>query len=128
MINKRHIAGFIILHIIAGVALYASWRIGILQDFYASDQYYLAILITGYAGYGLLAVLCGWWERVAEVIDDLPTYGLLGTVIGFSIALGGIVSGEIELRNSGLQVALNTTIVGLIGSKWLEECKRRLKR
>jgi len=125
---NRHFAGFIILHVIAGAALYAAWRAGVLQDFFASDAYYLATGLTTYTGYGLVCVLCGWWDRVAEVTDDLPTYGLLGTVVGFSIAISGLVSEEVELRNTGLQVALNTTIVGLIGSKWLEECKRRLKK
>ncbi len=128
LMMNRHIAGFIILHIIAATLLYAAWRSGVMQSFYESDAYYLATGLTAYTGYGLVCVLCGWWDRVAEVIDDLPTYGLLGTVIGFSIAIGGLVTGEIELRNTGLQVALNTTIVGLIGSKWLEECKRRLKK
>ena len=125
--SRRHLAGFLILHVIAAAGLYAGWRAGVLQAFYGSDSYYLATILTGYAGYGLLCVLWGLWNRVAEVIDDLPTYGLLGTVVGFSIALGGIMSGENEARDAGLQVALNTTIVGLIGSKWLEECQRRLK-
>ena len=108
--TRRHLAGFIILHVIAAVALYAGWRAGLIQMFYASDSYYLATVLTGYAGYGLVCVLCG----------------LLGTVVGFSIALGGIMSGENEARDAGLQMALNTTIVGLIGSQWLQECQRRL--
>ncbi len=125
--KNRHFAGFLILHIIAGAALYAGWRVGILQSFYGSDTYYLAVVLTGYAVWGLLCVLCGWWDRVEEVIEDLPTYGLLGTVVGFSVALGGIMSGETGARDAGLQVALNTTIVGLIGSQWLQECRRRLR-
>ena len=124
--TRRHVAGFLMLHVMAAAALYAGWRVGVIQAFYASDSFYLATILTGYAGYGLVCVLCGWWNRVAQVIDDLPTYGLLGTVVGFSIALGGIMAEEIEARNAGLQVALNTTIVGLIGAQWLNECRRRL--
>ncbi len=122
-----HLAGFLILHVIAAAGLYAAWRAGVLQAFYGSDSYHLATILTGYAAYGLVCVFFGWWDRVAEVIEDLPTYGLLGTVIGFSVALGGIMEGETEARDAGLHVALNTTIVGLIGSQWLQECRRRLR-
>ncbi len=124
---RRRLAGALILTVIVMAALYAGWRVGMLQAFYASDAFYLATLLTGYTSYGIICVLCGWWGRVAEVIDDLPIYGLLGTVVGFSLALGGILSGEVEARDAGLHVALNTTIVGLIGSQFLAICQRVLK-
>ena len=48
-----------------------------------------------------------------------PSLGLLGTVLGFAVALGGI-SGDITAdKLAGVNTALNTTITGLMCHLWL---------
>lgn len=67
----------------------------------------------------------------------LPTLGLIGTVIGFSFALSGVVldalqqaAGVQEMIGtlmSGLYIALNTTIAGAILGLWNEYNQRLLQ-
>ena len=74
-----------------------------------------------------------WFNRTSSlkfVSSTLLLLGLLGTVIGFTIALGGVNDGTMENIDSlktmvsmlvkGMGVALYTTIVGtLLGGLWL---------
>ncbi len=63
----------------------------------------------------------GWFSASLMI-----KFGLLGTVVGFAIMLGSIVSVEtlevsdiknlMQLMTSGMRVAMNTTIIGLICS------------
>lgn len=67
-------------------------------------------------------------EWIAETGERLVGLGLIGTVIGFSIALSGIDPGSlveasgvqqsIETLIAGMRVALNTTIVGSVLGLW----------
>lgn len=76
-------------------------------------------------------------EWLGQVCEWLVGLGLLGTVIGFGIALSGIdqqslssasgVSASVEMLMRGMRVALNTTIAGAIFGMWTEVNVRMLK-
>jgi len=76
-------------------------------------------------------------EWLGQVCEWLVGLGLLGTVIGFGIALSGIdqqslssasgVSASVEVLMRGMRVALNTTIAGAIFGMWTEVNVRMLK-
>lgn len=72
-----------------------------------------------------------------DIVNWLVTLGLLGTVIGFAIALSGIdaaslasasgvqkVSGQLM---AGMRVAIMTTIVGAICGLWLDINRRMIR-
>jgi len=76
-------------------------------------------------------------EWLGQVCEWLVGLGLLGTVIGFGIALSGIdqqslssasgVSASVEVLMRGMRVALNTTIAGAVFGMWTEVNVRMLK-
>jgi len=76
-------------------------------------------------------------EWLSQVCEWLVGLGLLGTVIGFGIALSGIdqqslssatgVSASVEVLMRGMRVALNTTIAGAVFGMWTEVNVRMLK-
>ncbi len=76
-------------------------------------------------------------EWLSSLSEWLVGLGLLGTVIGFGIALSGIdqqslssasgVSTSVEILMRGMRVALNTTIAGAVFGMWTEVNVRMLK-
>lgn len=110
---------FWILQVMAVALFIAGWIQGSVASVYENDQTRLTVVIS-------VIFLAGVWfaarsrhKQVEYVATILPTLGLLGTVIGFSIALSGAEGQEYALRDLGVYTALNTTIVGLVGSLWL---------
>ena len=73
---------------------------------------------------------------VRHVAHSLSFLGLIGTVIGFIIALSGVdpeaagqvenVSAMVSTLINGMSVALNTTLVGALLYVWLNVCYRIL--
>jgi hypothetical protein len=75
-------------------------------------------------------------QMIQRMPEWLATIGLLGTVIGFSIALSGI--GDATVSNAsgiksmvgnmlgGMRIAINTTIVGVVLGMWTEVNVRML--
>ncbi len=124
---RRHLAGFLILHVIAAAALYGAWRADLLVPFFTADKIGLTAMIAGVAALGVAGVAVRRWTLVAYLKDNLPTLGLLGTVVGFSMAVAGLSGDDFELKFLGLDTALNTTIAGLVGSLWLSLNERLLK-
>ena len=86
-----------------------------------SDTYHLTWFIAGAFLWGLYRAAVGDWDAVEWVSDRLVRLGLLGTVLGLAIAFYGVAGQEnVSLRDLGAATALYTTIVGLVGSLWLE--------
>lgn len=75
-----------------------------------------------------------WLHQVPEWLVGL---GLLGTVLGFKVALGAVdhgslanaagVQASIGVLMDGITIAINTTIVGAVAGLWLEVNNRLLK-
>ncbi len=124
---KRHLAGFLILHTMALAGLYGAWRADLLGPFFTADEIGLTAMIAGVAALGVAGVAVRRWGLVVYLRDNLPTLGLLGTVVGFSLAVAGLAGDDFELKFLGLDTALNTTIAGLVGSLWLSLNERLLK-
>jgi len=71
------------------------------------------------------------WAKIAWLLESSETMiglGLIGTVIGFSVALSGVNEGSLGTAQGvstalgplmvGMKIALNTTIVGSILGMW----------
>lgn len=105
---------------VTGAALFvAGWLQGAVEGVFMSDQTYLTFGIAAVFLAGLALAARNRWEGVEYVSLILPTLGLIGTVIGFKMALTGVAGDDIVIRDAGVHVALNTTIVGMSGSLWL---------
>jgi hypothetical protein len=65
-------------------------------------------------------------EHINDIADWLQILGLLGTVIGFYIAITGLNLDDTSGVVSGLQTAIGTTIVGGFLSLWLKANFRML--
>jgi hypothetical protein len=116
---------------IAALALVAAWWQGWLTEYVLLDRTGIsqAIALLGLVGsaYMLRAWRAGWardYEQHLSVVRTLASYavnaGLLGTLVGFMVALSGVVtvSGASELKSmvgalvEGMQIAIGTSIVG----------------
>jgi len=65
-------------------------------------------------------------EHIDDIADWLQILGLLGTVIGFYMAIGGINTDDTAAVTDGLRTAIGTTIVGGFLSLWLKANYRML--
>jgi hypothetical protein len=66
-------------------------------------------------------------EHINDIADWLQILGLLGTVIGFYIAIAGLNMDNTATVVSGLQTAIGTTIIGGFLSLWLKANYRMLE-
>jgi hypothetical protein len=140
-----------------------AWQLGYVEAVYTGDKSRITLAITALFAVGLVSA----WVRAQKIarllnlsrqnrglvvpgakllekaahLDDivnwLVTLGLLGTVIGFTMALSGIdaasltspagvqkVAGQLM---AGMRVAINTTIVGAVLGLWLDVNRRMLR-
>lgn len=96
---------------------------------FIDDATYMTHGIAAVLPIGILLAAFGKWTGTARCGRIMIALGLLGTVIGFRIALSGVspdTAGDISAVRpmvasliSGMGTALSTTIIGLIGSIWL---------
>lgn len=163
MLNKLLVYRLLILNI-GGLPLVAwAWITGAIQRIILTDTSYISHLIVCVFLVGLVSIFIRAGKISAilddikagrmpalsddkiraksEHIDDISAYlvrlGLIGTVIGFAMALdikniGSIstASGVLTLITgfiAGMKVAVHTTIVGAILSLWLDLNLRFLK-
>jgi len=102
--------------IAGGGALAALHISGVLLPFIESDATRIVpALIT-------IAALCTIWARPRDWVVDqqiCPTLGLLGTVLGFMVALAGIEGDITADKLGGVTTALTTTAAGIIAHIWL---------
>lgn len=129
----------------AGAALIWAHSQGLVVPVFASDTSYLSFAIAFLFGAGLGLTLFSALDggdtilnaQLADVSNWLVTLGLLGTVVGFSIALSGIdvaalttaegVQRSAAQLMTGMQVAIGTTIVGGFCALWLDIGRRILE-
>lgn len=120
---------FIILNLAGAGACLASFIFGQASWVFENDPTRMTYLITIIFLIGLACVPIQRWSSVLFVSRILIILGLIGTVIGIKIALSGIemenastpegAAQNVALLQSGLGTALNTTLLGAIGSLWL---------
>ena len=102
---------------------------GFVLPVFADDATYLTHGITALFLAGVAMAAAGRWNDVRRCGRFLVAFGLLGTVIGFRIALSGVspeaagdagaIQPMVASLIAGMGTALSTTIAGLIGSLWL---------
>ena len=87
------------------------------QHLYAADVTKLTLAVAGLV---LIASFVGPHWRRWLCDQGVPLLlGLMGTMIGFWIALEGAISGGQEMKLEGLGTALSTTICGLVAHFYL---------
>ena len=118
----------ILLQMIGAVLLFAAWQQGWLWPVFENDATRISWLIAGafLLGVALLPDRKLYYIDTRWIAVILPVLGIVGTIIGFKMAVDGAAGADFELRDFGIATALNTTIAGLIGSLWLRMSKRLL--
>lgn len=96
---------------------------------FVTDHTYLCDLIGLVFLMGLWSAYRGDWERVRWIGGLLVMLGLIGTVVGFVMALSGVdpsragsvssISPMVAALLRGMATALYTTLVGSVGYLWL---------
>lgn len=90
--------------------------VGMVQPLFIGDSTYLTYGIVGIAVFLTFSASLRDWCCEHGITLLL---GLLGTVIGFSMALQGVEASDQVMKMNGVQTALNTTIVGLTSHLYL---------
>jgi len=109
---------------LAGASIVAFWT-GWAARIYNGDSTHLVVLIYALGWLGVAAVWIGA-TRLARLTMELCTsFGLVGTVIGFSLALTNLDLGTLSstegilaalsVVKSNFGTALYTTLVGIVG-------------
>ena len=115
---------------LAGLALLgAAYRQGWVQLVLDGDRTHLSVVIFGVFVGGVIAAALSYRKFARYIQHSLVMLGLIGTVIGFIIALQGVdpssvgdidsVAVTVAHLISGLGVAMFTTLVGSIGALWM---------
>lgn len=65
-------------------------------------------------------------DHIADGVNWLQGLGLLGTIIGFSMALGSMSADDPSGVESAMRTAIGTTIIGTILGMWLDVARRML--
>lgn len=110
---------FWVLNITGGAVFLAGWVQGTVSSVVYGDVTRITWGIGLMTLIGLYAAYNRRWEALRYIAGILPLLGLLGTVIGIKIAIGGVEGQDFALRDFGIDTALNTTIAGIVGSLWL---------
>lgn len=66
-------------------------------------------------------------EHIADIVNWLPGLGLLGTIIGFYMALDSMATDDHAGVETAMRVAIGTTIIGAILGMWLDVARRMLE-
>lgn len=111
-LKKRTAVFFIAVLGLISAGLVLGW----VQPIFYNDSTYLTYAIVAVL---LFLTFFESWQEWAREHGLTLLLGLLGTVIGFSTALTGVVETDPDLKQKGVETALNTTIVGLLGHLYL---------
>lgn len=110
----------IILMVIAAGLLAVAVVSGNLQHVIDGDR---TGIVWAVGALGFVGTACARWRRawLTWMCDQgvAPLLGLLGTVIGFMMALGGLSSDAYAANMAGVETALTTTVAGVVVHLWL---------
>lgn len=147
-----------VINLCATAAVVYGWQLGFVQMVYAADSSYICYAITALFAVGLLSVFqralkvshalnatkadkkpdingakfTAKGDFIADIAQWLAVLGLVGTVVGFIIALNNInVDGDpkamVAQLIGGMAVAFYTTLAGGVTGLWLELNNRILR-
>jgi len=118
------VARLVAINVCGAAGLIVAGLAGWLDDAIFSDATYMSHAMAAIACLGLALTWSGRMAASRRTGTMLVILGLVGTLLGFKIALGG-VGDQSDLRAtltvllSGMATAINTTLVGAVGSLWL---------
>lgn len=130
----RLLLSFLILNSVGAGLLVAAGLHGLLEKVWLADNTHLSVVIFGVflVGLGLAALRVvegGGLQTIRFISGTLVYLGLIGTVLGFIIALGGVkpdivgdvaaIGPMVSILIGGMSIALYTTLVGTVLSLWL---------
>jgi hypothetical protein len=111
-----------IVYIICVVGLVAAGIFsGVVQPVFENDKTYITYFIS------TITVFVSFMPSIRDWLCDnaiILFLGLLGTILGFSLAISGISDDDIVTKIDGVSTALNTTIVGIVGHLYLISLKK----
>jgi hypothetical protein len=129
-LTDSFLARFTLVQIVGGLLISSAWYFGWVSLVLNTDKTFMTQLIIAVFLVGLILGLFKRWDDVFWVSNSCLFLGLIGTVLGFIIAFSGIdpsAVGDIEaikpmvtILMLGMGTALYTTLVGAIGSLWLQ--------
>lgn len=151
MLHNLLLYKLVVINLCAMAGLVYAWQLGLVQMVYAADTSYICYAITVLFFAGLFSVFQRAWkvsramnsaksgtpeavngtkfiakgDHIADVAQWLAVLGLVGTIVGFIMALNGI-SADMEPKAligqliSGMAVAFYTTLAGAVTGLWLE--------
>jgi len=118
-----------LLAVIAIALFGAAWQQGWPQLIWEGDLTKISALIGVVFTVGYILAFLEKWDAVKFISVQILKLGLIGTLIGISIAVQSLVVEEtmnhenikemMILMAGGLKTALYTTIVGAFGNIWL---------
>jgi hypothetical protein len=163
MLNNLLVYRLIVVNACAAAMLFWAWAQGHIQTVILGDDTKITYAIIALFAAGMWSILARAYrvtlalntlkrggtnrinpekfvakgDHIDEIATWLVTLGLIGTVVGFIIALSAMSGGNlvtaqgvqqmIGKMTAGMQVAIYTTLVGSVLGFWLEVNKRILK-
>ena len=163
MLNNLLVYRLIVVNACAAAMLFWAWAQGHIQTVVLGDESNISYAIIALFLVGMFSIVArsyrvakalntlkrGGAEKInpekfvakGDHIDEIATWlvtlGLIGTVVGFIIALSAMSGGNLTTAQgvqqmigdmtAGMQVAIYTTLVGSVLGFWLEVNKRILK-
>jgi hypothetical protein len=116
-------------HIVLAALVFAANQAGFVAMAWHADQTYLTAIIAAVWGFGILASAFGHWDTVEWLAQRCFQLGLIGTVLGFIIALSGVdpeqaqnldaTKAMVAILIVGMSTALYTTLLGALANLWL---------
>ena len=116
-------------HIVLAALGFAAWQAGLVARAWHADQTHLTAAIAVLWLLGIAATARQDWRAVAWLAARCFQVGLIGTVVGFIIALSGVDPARADDLDAtrvmvatliaGMSTALFTTLLGALANLWL---------
>lgn len=108
--------------------IFGAWHLGYVEPLYLEDQTYITYVITALWALALACWFAGKKEITEYISNTLTTLGLLGTLLGIKIATSGQALDDHTVQSLGVSSAINTTILGIVCSLYLDTFMRMIRR
>jgi hypothetical protein len=118
-----------LLHIVLLALVFAGNQAGYVAMVWDADQTRLSAFIALVWVCGIAASAFGRWDMVEWLAQRCFQLGLIGTVLGFIIALSGVDPEQAQNLDAtkamvatlivGMSIALYTTLMGALANLWL---------
>lgn len=108
--------------------IFGAWHLGYVEPLFLEDKTYITYIITVLWTIALACWFAGKEEVTIYISSILTTIGLLGTLLGIKIATSDAALEDSTVQSLGVSSAINTTILGITGSLYLDTFMRMIRR